>query len=145
VSKAVFIEHIEQIWNNGDARAIERFIARNYVGVDPAEPEVIRGVEGYKQHFVTLTTGFPDMRITIDDIMAEGDRVAARWHVEATHTGPFGDLPPTGRRISVTGIDIARITNYQIVIQHANSDTLGMLRQLGVILEPPKVPARLIF
>jgi predicted ester cyclase len=142
MSKAIFREHFEQIWNNKDASGIERFIAPNYRGFDAAE--VISGIEGYKQHFVTITTGFPDLRITIEAILEEADRVAARWVVEATHTGHFGDIPPTGKRVRMTGIAIARIRNRQIVEEHANSDALGLLKQIGVIPESVKV-APLIF
>jgi steroid delta-isomerase-like uncharacterized protein len=143
MSIAVFQESIEQIWNNGDASGIERFISPNYVGVDPAEPEVISGIEGYKQHFVRLTTAFPDLHITIDHIFGVNDQVAARFTVEATHTGDFGGIPPTGRRVRVTSIATAKITRGKIVVEHANSDALGLLKQLGVIEEPPEVPALL--
>jgi predicted ester cyclase len=142
MSEAVFREHIEQIWNNKNARAIERFIAPNYRGFDGAE--AISGIEGYKRHFVGLTTGFPDLRITIASILEAADRVAARWVVDATHTGNFGDFPPTGLRVRVTGMAIARITNGQLVEEHANSDALGLLKQIGVIPESVKV-APLIF
>ena len=67
-----FSEHIEQIWNNKDASGIERFIAPAYRGFEAAE--VISGIEGYKQHFVTITTGFPDLRITIEVILEEPNR-----------------------------------------------------------------------
>ena len=100
MSIAVFHDHIEQIWNKGDASAIQRFIAPNYLGVDPAEPEPISGVEGYRQHFDRLTTAFPDTHITIDHIIGVNDQVAARLTVEATHTGDFGGIPPTGRPVS---------------------------------------------
>jgi predicted ester cyclase len=137
MSEAVFRAHFEQIWNNKDASGIERFIAPNYRGFNAEE--VISGIEGYKQHFVTITTAFPDLRITIEAILEEEDRVAARWVVEATHTGNLGDLPPTGKRVRLTGIAIARIRNRQLVEEHANSDTLGLLKQIGVIPESVKV------
>jgi steroid delta-isomerase-like uncharacterized protein len=143
MSIAVFQDSIEQIWNKSDASAIERFIAPNYVGVDPAEPEVISGIEGYREHFFRLTTAFPDTHITIDHIFGVNDQIAVRYTVEATHTGEFGGIPPTGRRVHVTGIAIAKITRGRIVVEHANSDALGLLRQLGVIENPPKVPALL--
>lgn len=142
MSKAIFQEHFEQIWNNKDASAIERFIAPNYRGFDAVE--VISGIEGYKQHFETITTGFPDLRIAIEVILEEEDRVAARWFVEATHTGKFGDIPPSGRPVKITGIAIAQISNGQLVEEHADSDTLGLLKQIGVIPESVKV-APLIF
>jgi predicted ester cyclase len=133
MSQAVFREHFEQIWNRKDASAIERFIAPTYRGFDAAE--LIAGIEGYKHHFETITTAFPDLRITIDIILGEADRVAARWVVEATHTGPFGEIPPTGKRVRVTGTAVARIRNRQLVEEHANSDTLGLLQQIGITPE----------
>jgi steroid delta-isomerase-like uncharacterized protein len=138
MSKAIFRAHFEQIWNNKDASGIERFIAPTYRGFDAAE--LIAGIEGYKHHFVTITTAFPDLRITIDIILGEADRVAARWVVEATHTGPFGEIPPTGKRVRVTGIAVARIRNGQLVEEHANSDTLGLLQQIGITPEAVTVP-----
>jgi steroid delta-isomerase-like uncharacterized protein len=138
MSQAVFREHFEQIWNRKDASAIERFIAPTYRGFDAAE--LIAGIEGYKHHFETITTAFPDLRITIDIILGEADRVAARWVVEATHTGPFGEIPPTGKRVRVTGTAVVRIRNRQIVEEHANSDTLGLLQQIGITPEAVTVP-----
>jgi predicted ester cyclase len=138
MSKAVFREHFEQIWNRKDASAIERFIAPTYRGFDAAE--LIAGIEGYKHHFETITTAFPDLRITIDIILGEADRVAARWVVEATHTGPFGEIPPTGKRVRVTGTAVVRIRNRQLVEEHANSDTLGLLQQIGITPEAVTVP-----
>ena len=138
MSKAVFREHIEQIWNRKDASAIERFIAPTYRGFDAAE--LIAGIEGYKHHFETITTAFPDLRITIDIILGEADRVAARRVVEATRTGPFGDIPPTGKRVRVTGTAVARVSNRQLVEEHANSDTLGLLQQIGITPGAVTVP-----
>jgi predicted ester cyclase len=60
--------------------------------------------------------------------------------VEAAHTGNFGDVPPTGKRVRMTGIAIARIRNRQIVDEYANSDTLGLLKQIGITPESVKVP-----
>ena len=84
MSKRIFSEHIEQIWNNKDASGIERFIARNYRGFDGEE--VISGLAGYKEHFVRLTTGFPDLRITIRD-MQEENRVVARFSISHDQLG----------------------------------------------------------
>jgi predicted ester cyclase len=134
MSKAVFREHFEQIWNNKDVSGIERFIAPNYRGFDAEE--LISGIEGYKQHFTTITTAFPDTRLTIKALLAEADHVTARWFFEGTHTGNLGDIPPTGRRVHMTGIAIARIVNLKLVEEHANSDALGLMRQLG-----PSIPA----
>ena len=137
MSRRIFSEHIEQIWNNKDVSGIERFIARDYRGFDGAE--VISGLEGYKEHFTTLTTGFPDLQITIRDLQ-EDSRVAARFSVNATHTGDFIGIPPTGKRVLITGIAIARIVNGHLVEEHGNTDGLGLMMQLGAIPTPPGIP-----
>ena len=145
MSISVFQGSIEQIWNKHDPSAIERFIAPSYVGVDPAEPDVIIGLDGYREHYARLMGAFPDTHITIDDIFGVGELVAARWTVRATHTGDFGDIPPTGLRIQVTGIATVRIVRRLLVVEHACSDTLGLLRQLGLIPFTTKLPAPLLF
>jgi predicted ester cyclase len=116
-----------------DGNRIEDFIAPNYRGFDA--DAIFSGIDGYKQHFVTITTGFPDLFLTIETILAEQDRVAARWRAKGTHTGNFGGIPPKGKQVHITGIAIVRIENALIVEEHANSDALGLLKQLGVIPE----------
>ena len=138
MSKAILRAHFEQIWNHKDASGIERFIAPDYRGFETEA--LISGIAGYKEHFATLTTAFPDLRITIEVILEGDGRAAARYVVEATHRGPFGEIPPTGRRVRVTGEAIIRVENRRIVEEHANSDALGLLKQLGVIPGTVNVP-----
>jgi predicted ester cyclase len=95
--------------NNKDTSGIPRFIAPNYRGHDPSEPAVISGVEGYKLHFTTITTAFPDLRLTIEGILGVDERVAARWLAEGTHTGDLGEFPPSGVRVRLKGMSIALI------------------------------------
>ncbi len=121
MSKGIFSGHIEQIWNNKDVSGIERLIARDYRGFDGAE--VISGLEGYKEHFTTVTTGFPDLQITIRD-MQEESRVAARFSVKATQTGDFIGVPPTGKCAHHRHRD-RRIVNGHLVEEHGKADGLG--------------------
>jgi predicted ester cyclase len=79
---------------------------------------------------------FPDLRFTAEDIIAEGDKVAARYTMRGTHQGEFMGVAPTGNRIEVTGIDIVRFEGGKMVEHWANSDELGMMQQLGVIPAP---------
>jgi predicted ester cyclase len=76
---------------------------------------------------------FPDTKFTIEDLIAEGDKVVVRWSVQGTHTGPLGDIAPTGRRVSITGTTTCRIAGGMIVEAHDNWDALGMRQQLGVL------------
>jgi predicted ester cyclase len=79
---------------------------------------------------------FPDMRVPIEDVVAEGDKVAVRWALEATHQGAFLGILPTGKRIRMNGISILRPADGKIAEQWEQSDRMGLLQQLGVIPAP---------
>jgi steroid delta-isomerase-like uncharacterized protein len=83
-----------------------------------------------------LHTAYPDLDITHEDTLAEGDRVMIRWIMRGTHTGPFMDIPATDKPVTVAGVDIFRIAGGQIVELWQHWDQLGMLQQLGVITTP---------
>ena len=96
----------------------------------------IQGLEGYKQFLSLLITAFPNLQFTIEDIIAEGDFVVVRYTTRSTHQGNFMGIPPTGKQVSGTGMFIDRLVNGKAVEQWINSDTLGLLQQLGVIPAP---------
>jgi steroid delta-isomerase-like uncharacterized protein len=131
-NKALARRIIEEIWNRQKLSSADHLIAQNYMGHDPATPGTISGIEGFKKFFNTYTSAFPDQHFTIEDLVAEGDRVVTRWSVEATHTGPLSGIPPTGKRVRVTGTTISRIENGKLAEDHIHWDALGLLRQLGV-------------
>jgi steroid delta-isomerase-like uncharacterized protein len=128
---------IEEVWNKQNIAAAELMIAPKYVGHDPATPGDISGIGGFRRFFNQYTSAFPDQRFTIDDLIAEGDRVVTRWSVEGTHTGPLPGIPPTGKRIRVTGTTISRIENGKIAEDYIHWDALGLMQQLGVMQRTP--------
>ncbi len=132
-NKRIVVESTEEIWNNNNVSAIERFIAPNFAGHDPAVPRVISGIDGYRHYYKTFATAFPDQHFTNEDVLAEHDRVIVRWFVEGTHKGNLGDIPPTGKRVKVKGINIFRISNHQIAEEYMSWDTLGLMKQIGVV------------
>jgi steroid delta-isomerase-like uncharacterized protein len=132
-NKAPARKMIEEVWNKQNLSAAELMIAPKYIAHDPATPGDIRGIAGFRQFFHQYTSAFPDQHFTIDDLIAEGDRVVTRWSVEGTQTGPLPGIPPTGKRIRVTGTTISRIENGKIVEDYIHWDALGMMQQLGVM------------
>ena len=96
----------------------------------------IQGLEPYKQFISMYFTAFPDARLTIEDLIAEGDTVAVRQTFHGTHQGDLMGIPPTGRQIIATGITIIRFANSKAVEQWANYNDLGLLQQLGVVPAP---------
>ena len=96
----------------------------------------MRGPGGFKLIVTMTRTGFPDLRVTIDEQIAEGDKVVTRWTAEGTHRGDLWGVPPTGRRVVFTGIGINRIVGGKYVEGRSIVDTFGMMRQLGVMPVP---------
>jgi steroid delta-isomerase-like uncharacterized protein len=90
-------------------------------------------LEGYKQALAQTFAAFPDWHLTIEDMIAEGDKVATRWTATGTHQGEFQGIPPTSKQFKYTGVTIGRFANGQVVELWNEFDRLGLLQQLGVI------------
>ena len=123
---------VEEVYNNKDMAPTEELIAPNwlYHGTDGQE---FRGPEGFKQ-FVTMgITAFPDCRVTIEDLIAEGDRVVDRFTFRGTHRGDFMGIAPTGKQVEFSGIVICRFEGGKEVEVWEVNDQFGMMQQLGVI------------
>ena len=125
----------EEVWNTGDLDKAGEFIAPDFVD-HAAPPGFPTGLEGAKQMFGMYRSAFPDLRVSAEDLIGEGDRVVARWTSRGTHQGALMGIPPTGKEVVATGIDIFRISGGKIVEHWANFDQLGMLQQLGAIPMP---------
>src|SRR6201995_5861405 len=129
----------EEGFNEGKLDLADQLISAQAINHDPAEPARMRGLRGpevFKQTVRMYRAAFPDVRITVDDVVAADDRVVLRWHSEGTHRGELEGLAPTGARGSVTGISIDRWQNGTIVESWSEWDNLGLARQLGAA--PPE-------
>lgn len=122
------VERLFQTFNQGDLALVDSLVGPEYVG-----PQGDRGPAGFKAVVVGLRTAFPDLRYTIDDTLAEGDRVAVRWHWTGTHQGPFRAFPATGKAVSNTGAGIFRFKGGKIVAAVLETDRLGFLEQIGAV------------
>ena len=112
--KALVRRFHEEVWNEGNVAAVDEFMGAEYV--DYAIPSGLPpGTEGLKQAITTYRTAFPDLKATVDDIFAEGDRVAYRWSTRGTHLGDWLGIPPTGNHMAATGISIFRIAGGKVV------------------------------
>ena len=126
----------EEVFNQRSQAAAVETIAPTFVAHHPAFPEGIRGPEGIMQTAAMFRAGFPDLHYAPDDLISEGDKVAVRWTARGTHQGDFMGIPPSGKPVTVTGIDIFRIANGQLVEAWVSSDLLGLLQQIGAIPTP---------
>ncbi len=137
-NKALARRSLEEIWNKGNLAVADELIAPNHVAHDPANPNAGSGPEATKQQASMYRTAFPDLQITIDDQVAEGDQVVTRWTARGTHRGDLMGIAPTGKQMTVTGINITRIAGGKAQEDWTNWDTIGMMQQLGVV---PQVAA----
>ena len=134
-AKQVVRQLFEEPWK-GNWDVVDEFVAPGYVGYDPSQPEPIRGPDGLKANLQQYIDGFADARITVDDQIAEGDKIATRWTGRGTHTGEFAGIGPTGKEVTVTGLTISRLEGGKVVEEWTTWDTLGMLVQLGAVPAP---------
>ena len=125
---------LEQSFNEGNFELVDQLVASDAVNHDPATPaqmRALRGPEVLKRTVSMYRQAFPDVRITVDDVIAADDKVVLRWHSEGTHHGDLAGLAPTGAHGSVTGISIDRWKDGKLVEAWIEWDDLGLARQLG--------------
>src|SRR5438874_9835054 len=135
VNKSSMRRFYDEVFNKKNGAAIDEFINPNQVD-HAAPPGTPRGLQGAKQTINMYLTAFPDLHFTVEDMIAEGDKVVTRLTVRGTQQGIFMGIPPTGKHATVTAIDINRMADGKSVEHWLNMDTLGLLQQLGVIPAP---------
>lgn len=135
-NKALIRRFFEEVWSTGDLSRRDSFLAEDYRGHMAGAAEPIDR-DGWTAWFQGFRAAFPDARFTVEDMVAEGDRVAARLTMRGAHLGPLNGVPPTGRAVVVSGMSIERIADGRIVEGWNENDALGLLQQLGVLPPPP--------
>ena len=126
----------EEVWNKGQLPVADELFAPTYTHHDSSTPDVGRGPESEKKRVTLYRNAFPDIRLTIEDMLAEGETVVARWSCRGTHKGELNGIAPTGKQFNITGISIARFTNGKMFEGYINWDALGLMQQLGVVPPP---------
>jgi steroid delta-isomerase-like uncharacterized protein len=134
-NKAIFRRYVEEVGNAGNLDLADEIFS-DYVSHQPDGSVLERGPEDVKRFMGEFRSAFPDFHVTIEDQIAEGDRVATRWTMRGTHEGEFRGIGPTGKQITVTGIGIFRFSDGKVVESWDNFDQLGMMQQLGVVSSP---------
>lgn len=131
-NKAVARRMVEDVINKRNLALVDELVAPDYTYYEPTVGAV-HGRDNFKKLVGMYLNAFPDLRITVDQQIAEGDTVVTRWTAEGTHRGELLGISPTGRYAKVQGVIIGRYQNGQIVEDFESYDVLGMLQQLGVV------------
>src|SRR5215467_11913339 len=130
-NKAIVRRYLEEVWNHGHLAAIDELVAPTFVLHDNPYAEDRPGPAGVRQIYAEQIAGFPDQHYVIEDIFAEGDRVAVRATFRFTHGVALAGAPPTGKRVAVRDINLYRVVDGKIVEQWWAYDVAGLLQQLG--------------
>ena len=115
------------VWSSGELELLDEIVATEVTHHDPYDPHASEGLAGMKKTIEINRRAFPDLEITVEDQIAEGDRVATRWRASMTHQGELMGAPPSGKRTTITGITIDRFEDGEIVEAWRKMDTLGLL------------------
>ena len=134
-NKALVRRFVDEVQSAGNIDALDEICSPEFVN-HSAQPGVPSNCEGVKQLTAMFRRAFPDSYFIVEDMMAEGDKVATRKTFHGTHQGEFMGIPPTGRQVSMGLIDIVRIADGRVVEHWSMGDNLGMMRQLGLVPQP---------
>jgi steroid delta-isomerase-like uncharacterized protein len=134
-NKALVRRFYGEVFNKKNLAVIDDFLDPHIIehSLPPGLPS---GIEGSKQFIGMYLTAFPDLHLTAEDMIAEGDKVVSRFTMRGTHKGEFMGIPPTGKQMTITGIQIPRVADSKIAENWINLDALGLLQQLGVVPAP---------
>jgi predicted ester cyclase len=135
-SKTVFLRILDEGFNQQRSEIADELVSADFIDHAAAPGFPTEGPESLKATMAMFHGAFPDVHATVDDVIAEGDRVVVRTHWHGTHLGDFFGIPPTGTEFDLTAIDILRVVDGKAVEHWGNEDDLGMLQQLGLITFP---------
>ena len=131
-NKAVIQRHIDEYWNRQRPELFDDIYAADFVDHN-LPPGFLPGREGARQFNAAFLAALPDIRITLDDLVAEGDKVVWRWTAKGTHKGPLMGIPASGKRVAMSGITIDRLVEGRITESWTQYDAMGLLQQVGAM------------
>ncbi len=135
-NKAIMRRYFKGAWEQGDLELLDELLAPDYVNHNPATPDMPTGPEGVKGVVSMFRSGIPDLKVVIEDMIVEDDKVATRYTLEGTHGGELFGVPPTGKRLSIKSMTVERVSKGKIRDHWRVTDSLEMMQQLGVVPEP---------
>jgi steroid delta-isomerase-like uncharacterized protein len=124
---------LDEGFNEGRLEVFDEVCSPDVVSHDPAQPEDIEGIDAHKDRVRGYRTAMPDLHVTLEDLVASGDKVATRWTARGTNDGEFMGMPPTNRSVEITGLSLDRFDeDGQVVETWDQWDNVGFMSQLGI-------------
>ncbi|HMD09489.1 MAG TPA: ester cyclase [Candidatus Acidoferrum sp.] len=137
-AKAIVRRLYEEVWNKRRLELVSDLISPSHALHDNNSSGSSVGPEAYRAEIAVYLAAFPDLRFTVEDTVAEKDKVAASWTISGTHKGEYWGVRPTNKKISLDGITIHHIANGKIIDSYISSDTVGLMCQLGLVPARPQ-------
>ena len=139
-NKAVVRRFFEELLSRDDIAVADELLSPGFRFYFAGSPDPMN-LESYKEFLVARRAAFPDRCFVVEDMIAEGDKVSVRFTMRGTHKGEFRGIAPSGKEVTMTGIDTIRLSDGKMVEDRVEVDQLGMMRQLGVIASPQQAEA----
>ena len=131
------IEQSVKIWNQGELALIDKLYAPEYVRYHTDISDKLVGLNALKEHVTSLRRAYPDLTVKIDELLVKNDMSVTRWTFTGTNEGAIGEMPPTGKRVQVSGVTIGRFFSGKITKEWAYWNNAAVLDQLGYTFVPP--------
>jgi steroid delta-isomerase-like uncharacterized protein len=135
-----FTDRIVDMWNEANLTILDEVYSPEIVRHDCGVPEDIVGLENMKNYLENLFNAFPDLNLTVDEMIIAGNKMVQRWTMTGTNTGSMGEMPPTGKNVQFSGVSIGHFINGKAVEIWDYYNMLDMMQQLGFTLAPPQPP-----
>ena len=139
-NKAVVRRFFDELLSTDDLAVADELLSPGFRFYFAGSPDPMN-LESYKEFLVARRAAFPDRCFVVEDMIAEGDKVSVRFTMRGTHKGEFRGIAPSGKEVTMTGIDTIRLSDGKMVEDRVEVDQLGMMRQLGVIASPQQAEA----
>jgi steroid delta-isomerase-like uncharacterized protein len=127
------LQRFNEFINSGDAKIGQEVVSESAIFHVPFGHEPLKGLDGYMQILGMMRSAFPDINWTLQETITEGDKIVARFETRGTHDGPFMGVPPTGKKICMTALNIYRFENGKIVEERGQPDIFGLMVQIGAV------------
>ena len=144
-NKSIVRRIYEEVWNNRKLEVTDELISPSHAVQLTDTTDLGIGPQAYTRNVIEFVTAFPDLKLTVLDMIAEGDKVVVLWNISGTHQGEFRGIAPTGKKISADGITINQLANGKIMDSYVSWDMWGLMQQLGAVPahgQPQKASAR---
>ena len=142
-NRAIVRRIYDEVWNKRRLELLDELISPSHALQSPNVSGSEVGPEGYKRQILKLLNGFPDMRMTIEDIFGEKEKIVVAWTFSGTHDGKFMDIPATHKKVSADGVTIHHVVNGKIIDSFASWDLLSVMKQLGTTLSHYRILEKL--